>query len=365
MGVPIYLTPSWILVALFVTASYAGFVRSRLDVSALGAHVIALTFSLALALCVVAHEVGHTVVSRLCGLSVRRIVVFLLGGVSEIEGEARKPGHEFWIAVAGPLVSLGLAGAFAGLARVVGGPSGPEVVLTLLGWSNLVIAVFNLLPGLPLDGGRALQAIGWKVTGSRVRATVVAAWGGRVVSVLLALTILLVNSALHADSPMGIDDLITTTLAFAVSAFLWVGASRTLRIAAIGGRAARLSVGHLIRPAVYLPPSTPIAEAMRQVMLAQAAGIVVVDSDGRSRAIVREAQVSGVPTERRPWATIGDVSRPLEPGLVVPDSISGTQLLETLQQHPATEYLVVDPQGMSRGVIATVDVARALGLEQG
>jgi len=159
--------------------------------------------------------------------------------------------------------------------------------------------------------------------------------------------------------------MIATALGFAVAAFMWIGASRTLHTAQIGQRAANLDIGHLIRPAIYLPPTTPIAEAVRQVALARAAGIVVVDADGRSRAIVREAQISGIEPTRRPWSTIADVARPLEPGLVLSDTLTGAELLSAVQANPASEYLVISGDGVSRGVIATVDFARALGVDPG
>jgi Zn-dependent protease len=105
LGVPIFVTPSWLLVAGFITLTYADFLRNQIDgVSKAVSYLLALVFALALALSVLAHELGHTVVSRAVGMQVRRIVVFLLGGVSEIEGETRRPRDEFVIAAAGPLV---------------------------------------------------------------------------------------------------------------------------------------------------------------------------------------------------------------------------------------------------------------------
>jgi len=361
-GVPVFVSGTWLLLATLIMLTYAGHVRDRVDVSVVGSYAVSLAFALALLMSVLVHELAHVAAARVVRMRVRRVVLSLLGGASELEGEPIKPSHDLLVAVSGPIASVLLAGLFELGARVAGAASAVGVVLGLLAWSNAVLGVFNLLPGLPLDGGRALQALAWAVTGSRERGSVIAAWVGRVLAGLLGVGVLLGNSWLQAHGASAADTFISTGFGLAVSAFLWMAATRTLHVAEIGGRAAALHVGHLVRPAIYLPPQTPIAEALRQVGLARAAGIVVVDADGRSRAIVREASVSAVPYEQRPWATIADVSRPLEPGLVVTDTTTGTQLLQALQRTPASEYLVVGNDGVSRCVIATVDVARALGL---
>jgi Zn-dependent protease len=331
-------------------------------ISVASSYAFASLFAVALALSVLAHEIGHTVVSRAVGLPVRRIVVFLLGGVSEIEGEARRPRDEFAIAAAGPLVSFVLA-AVCWLASNLPAPdSAPGVLLTLLAWSNLIIAVFNMLPGLPLDGGRLVQAIVWMLGTSRLTGVRIAAWAGRGVAVLLGLLTLIVNSLLARNQPVDIASLGATAMGFAIAAFLWFGAGQTLRNAELGQRAADLQIGHLIRPTIYLAAQTPISEAVRRATESRAAGIVIVDSAGRSRAIVQEAEIAGLPPSRRPWATVSDVSRSLEPGMIINDRMSGSELLDAVRAYPASEYLVIGPDGVTRGVLATIDLARALGL---
>jgi Zn-dependent protease/CBS domain-containing protein len=366
LGVPIFVTPSWLLVAGFVMISYSDFLRSQIDgLSTAGAYSLALVFAVALAASVLAHELGHTVVSRTVGLQVNRIVVFLLGGVSEIEGEAARPRDEFAIAAAGPVVSFLLAAALWALSIVPDPNSSLAVMLSLLAWSNLVIGVFNVLPGLPLDGGRIVQAMVWMLGATRSRATVVAAWSGRGVAVLLALAVLLATASLRSGTSASFASLGATAMGFAVAAFLWFGASQALRVAAVAQRSQSLRVDRLLRPAVYLPASTPISEALRRLAAARAAAIVVIDSEGRSRALVQEAQISAMEPNRRPWSTLAEVCRPLEPGLIIDDSLSGEDLLAAVRNTPASEYLVIGRDGTSRGLIATADVARALGLPEG
>jgi Zn-dependent protease len=149
---------------------------------AMGAATAVLFFS-----SLVAHEMAHAVVARRRGVPVRGITLFLFGGVAEIGGEARRPGDEFAIALAGPITSVVVAGLFA-LVTVLatrGDAFAVEGVATVVAVSNLVVALFNLVPGLPLDGGRLLRAGIWRATGDRRRATRIASSAGVIVSILL------------------------------------------------------------------------------------------------------------------------------------------------------------------------------------
>lgn len=143
---------------------------------------------------VLAHEFAHALVARSFGMSVRDIRLFLFGGVSNIEREPSSPGAEFWMAIAGPLTSFGLGVAFVALAaatlsvppseasdpvHVLSGLGPISTLFLWLGPVNVIVGVFNLLPGFPLDGGRVLRAILWKASGDLRRATLAATIGGR------------------------------------------------------------------------------------------------------------------------------------------------------------------------------------------
>ncbi|MGI8664951.1 MAG: M50 family metallopeptidase [Jatrophihabitans sp.] len=363
LGVPVFITPSWLLIVGFITLSYADFLKQQIPgESTAGSYALALLFAVALGASVLLHEIGHTVVSRLLGMRVRRIVVFLLGGVSEIEGEARRPRDEFAIAAAGPAVSFLLALGCWQLGRWPAADSASSVLLFLLAWSNLVIAVFNVLPGLPLDGGRLVQALIWTLSRSRLTGVRMASWSGRVVAVLLALAILLGNAAVADQHRGDVSTITATILGLAVAAFLWFGAGQSLHTAELGARTERLQVRQLTRPSIYLPAHTPVSEAMRQAGESRAAAIVVIDEAGRSRAIVRENDIIGTELRRRPWITLAEVSRTLEPGLIIAEDLPGPAVLDLVRATPATEYLIIGQDGVSRGVLAITDLARALGL---
>jgi len=132
-GVPVYLSPSWVFIALLITITYSELVeRSVNGISTTGAYAVAFAFAVLLAVSLLAHELGHTAVSLAFGLPVKRVVIFLLGGVSEIEKEPDNPAEEYLVAVAGPLVSLVLAAGSACLLPIVDGGTIPRVVIFLL-----------------------------------------------------------------------------------------------------------------------------------------------------------------------------------------------------------------------------------------
>ena len=165
-GIPVYISPYWFVIAgVFVVLYAHGYARSGISTDL--RYVVAAAFVVLLYASVLVHELSHSVVARGFGLPVRRILLYPLGGFSEIEKEPQTPGREFLVSAAGPVLSLALAGFGFVLDRVFhpGGVAG--ALLSQLVVANLLVGLFNMLPGLPLDGGRMLRAGVWKLTGRR------------------------------------------------------------------------------------------------------------------------------------------------------------------------------------------------------
>jgi Zn-dependent protease len=351
--VPIYFAPSWLIIAGLLTIYYAPLIHDALPhTSASSAYLLALLFAVLFALCVLVHELGHTAVSLALGHPVRRVVIFLLGGVSEMERDPERPRDEFLIAAAGPLMS-GVLALFSWLAYAnLQHESLPGVLALLLLWSNLVVAVFNVLPGLPLDGGRLVRAGIWAASHNRLTGTRIGAWSGRVVAVLLAL------SGLLADhSSWGLS---AGIFSVALAAYLWFGAGQSLRVAELMERVPRVNLEALLRPGLLVPSDVSVAEALRRAWSGQARGLVVVDAADRPRAIVDEQRIGAVAPDRRAWTSLDSVARPLEPGLVLNVRLAGEDLLAAVRATPAHEYLVVHDDGSPAGILATADLAAAL-----
>jgi Zn-dependent protease len=353
-GVPVYVTSSWWIVAVLITLVYGGIVQTRL---ALGpsAYLLAFVFAVLLYASVLVHELAHSVVARWYGLPVRRIVLYVLGGVSEIEREAPTPGREFWIAFSGPALSLVLAAGGFALASLADPFSVTGELLFQLWVANLLVGVFNLLPGLPLDGGRLLRAGVWKVTGRAYTGSLVAAWGGRVLAlVVVAMPWLFAVSAGSTPGPWSV------VWGLVLGGFMWMGASEALRTARLRARVPGIRARELVRRSVSVVSDTPLAEAERRARAEGADAVVVTDAAGTPVSIVHPAAAQAITEARRSWVPVSSVARAVTRDSVVPVGLEGEELMEALSRRPLPEYLVVDEDGGVVGVLRAMDVNAAM-----
>jgi CBS domain-containing protein len=250
-------------------------------------------------------------------------------------------------------MSLLLAGIGLGVDALFSFHGIPRVLLDRLILANAVVGVFNLLPGLPLDGGRVLRAGLWKLTGKSGYSTELAAWAGRVIALVLVALVLV--------SPEGEFGLVSGygIWLVAVAAFMWMSAGQALRSARVRERLPAIKARALARRAIPIPPSLPLAEAIRRADLAQARALVVVDHDAKPIAIVNEGAVIATPEQRRPWIDAGSLARTLDPDMILSADLSGMDLIEAVRKAPASEYLLVEPSGQVYGVLAASDLDQA------
>jgi CBS domain-containing protein len=233
---------------------------------------------------------------------------------------------------------------------VTAGTIGGTLISQLM-WANLIVGGFNLLPGLPLDGGRMLRAVIWKVTGRPGTSTIAAAWAGRV----LALGLFVLVLAPPVEARIG-GDLYTVVWVAVVAAFMWTGAGQAIKATRFRERLPALQARRLARKAVSVAADTPLAEAIRRADESKARAVVVVDHDDKPIAILNETAVMATPEQRRPWIEAGSLARTIEPSLVLSADLSGMALLDAIRRAPATEYLLVEPSGQVYGVLAARDV---------
>jgi Zn-dependent protease len=353
-GVPVYISPYWFLVAALIVVLYGGDLQGAIQSAALR-YVVAAAFVVLLYASVLVHELSHCVVARGFGLAVRRILLYPLGGFSEIEQEPQTPVRELAVSAAGPATSLALAGIGYGLYVAINPRGIPQVLIEQLILANALVGIFNLLPGLPLDGGRMLRAGIWKITGKPAQATIAAAQAGRVLAVLVAAAALAVF-----DSNLGKSERYDYgTWGLIIALFIWFSAGQAVRAAKVRARLPGLQARRLARRAIAIPGNVPLAEAIRRADEAQARALVVVDQDATPIALVNETAVMATPPQRRPWVEVGSLARALEPGIVLSADLSGLALIEAVQRSPASEYLLIEPSGQVFGVLATTDLDRA------
>jgi Zn-dependent protease len=352
-GTDVLITSSWFLVAALIAVVMAP--RVEMVEPGLGAwrYLAGFIFAVVLYFSVLLHEASHALMAKRYGFPVSSITLHFLGGMTAVEGEARRPREELMIAVVGPLTSLAVGVVAVGLWFVT-----PDGLLLLavegLAAANLLVGVLNLVPGLPLDGGRVLRAVVWRVSGDMHTGTVVAGWGGRLTAVAVIAYPLLMEPLFDVR-----PDVLDFVLAGVVALFLWTGATASITSARVRRKLPALVARNLARRTITVPDDLPLAEAVRRAHDAQAGSIVTVAGSGRPVGLVSEAAVTATPEDRRPWVAVSTVSRSLEAGLSLPVDLAGERLVEALGRTPAAEYLLVEDDGTIYGVLATVDVERA------
>lgn len=320
----------------------------------LTAAATALVFLLSL----LAHELAHAIAARRQGIRVNRIVVWLLGGASELDGDPPSPRADGLIAVVGPLTSLVAGGVFLLTGYLVAGPE-PTLLTAGLAWlatMNVLLGAFNLLPAAPLDGGRVLRAVIWRRTGDRAKANRIATTGGQLLGWTLGL--FGITELLFAGNLNG--------LWFALLGWFVLDAALTERLAGpTVAQLNRITVTDVMSRTPVTAPGWWTVTAFAEWVAANDLHyrtFPVVDFDGRPIGMIRLADLLTLPEQRRPATRVQDAGRPLERVLTVP--VTGTLAdlrAPTARRMDRGMALVLD-DGRLVGVVTAADVARAIEL---
>lgn len=356
-GVPVLVARSWLVIAAVVTYLFAPTVAASAPGLGAWSYLVAFGYAVLLLLSVLLHELAHAVAAQAFGMPATHIVINLWGGHTQFETDAVRPGRSFVIAVVGPLANAVLALLAAPLLLA----DLPDVA-RLLVWAfvltNGVVAVFNLVPGLPLDGGRLLEALVWKLTSDRTTGTVVAAWGGRVVAAAVIGWGLLPLLS-------GRLDLVRVVWAVLIGGLLWSGAGSVLRGASIRRRAPEATVHRLARPAVPLPASVSVADALAAAGVSHPADlgrttVLLLGEAGEPVGVLDPGAASQVPAERRASVPASAAARAFADDVVLDVRLGGEELLRLLGTLRGEEWPVRDEAGHWVGVLRGGDVVAAL-----
>jgi Zn-dependent protease len=351
LGVPVALRPSWFLLAVLVTVVYGA---ARPDARNPAGYALGAGFVACLLLSVLLHEMGHALASRRLGTGVRGITLDLLGGYTDMERDPPRPRVEAAVSLAGPAVSLALAVAAGAIAAALPAGAPGTRLLGQIAVANAIIAVFNLLPGLPLDGGRALHALIWAVTGDQHRGRRVAGYAGLALAALLGVTV----GWLTLGGPVTV---LGGAFGLIVAGTVGMGGAAAVRAGRAGDRVRTLAIDPLTRPIFAVPAGTTIAEARR---LAADAGqpdavLGVLAPDGRLWAVVPEGDDAEVAAERREVVGVEVVARLLDAFATVPAGLTGDDVLLAVRADPVGDYLVTSGEDVV-GILRVADVARVL-----
>ncbi|MFI5694894.1 site-2 protease family protein [Kribbella sp. NPDC051586] len=352
-GIRLTMRFTWLPVAMLLAVGFAAIIGQQFPELGAWRYAAAFAFVVAFTLSILVHELAHALMAMRFGIGVSEINLGFFAAGTHIEGERKSPLEEFAVSVVGPIASLVVGGlAYFGSRAFDEGVG--YVALWELGIANLIVGVTNLLPGLPLDGGWVLRAIVWKFTGNMHTGTIVAAWAGRVLAISVLAGPVLLQEALGWQPSM-IDFVIALLIGF----FLWSGSTASLMQARLRRKLPALQVRTLARRAVAVHSGTPISEAVRLAGQTQAGAVVVIDGEGKPHALVSESAVAAVDPNQRPWTTVSEVSTAIGAGHIIGVNDTGEEILATLREYPASEYLVLDGSGAVYGVLATADVERA------
>jgi Zn-dependent protease len=353
-GFPLRLTGSWIFLAVFFILFWSESLGKSLGLTGASRYLAALGFVAGLLLSVLLHELGHAFTAHFHGVGVRGITLDLLGGYTEFNQDSPNARVELATALAGPAVSfaLGIGCGFAGF--VLPSDTVAEKIAVQLAVANLIVAVYNALPGWPLDGGRALRAAVWAARGDRDRGLLIAGWSGRVVAIATGLVALWLNLA-------GYYDLFFLLIGFWIAFSIWRGATMAVLTARVRARYPLIDPVALARPIFAVPAGTSLAEAIRRAENAGATGsaLGVNDPDGRLIALVVPAAAQAVPDQRRPWVAVETLSRTIDAISVIPATARGGDVIKLLQGDADRPYLVTSGEHVV-GVLTIMDVIRVL-----
>ncbi len=349
-GIPLYIDSSWFLIVILVTLA------NGQDYLAWG-QVLSWTAGLAVALLLFAsvllHELGHSLVAQSQGIQVNSITLFLFGGIASIDKESKTPGQAFQVAIAGPMVSLGLFFSLSAAALVLPESSLIAALAERIAGINLVLAIFNMIPGLPLDGGQVLKAAIWKMTGSRF---VGVRWAARI------------------GQTLGF-----VAIAFGITGFLLAGQSGGLWIAFIGWFGVRNASAYnrmtdlqealtQIKAADTMTREFRVVDAdlsLRQfadeyLIAADSVPLYYASSQGRYRGLVSVEAIRMI--ERSLWdsQTLNDIVQPLEELISVSEKAPLVDVINQMETYQLSRITVLSPAGAVAGVIDRGDIVRVV-----
>ena len=359
LGIPLHLNPSMILLTLLVTMVYGGFVRDSLDLTPLAGYAVGFGFVVCLLISVLLHELGHALTARHYGIGVRGITLELLGGYTEMDRDAPNPKVDALVSLAGPAVSLVLGAAATVVTLLLPDRTLANQLAFQIAASNIIVTIFNVLPGLPLDGGRALRAGLWAVTRDRHRATEIAGWAGRAIAAGTVFMIMLLAG-------FRVITLFGTVFMLLVAFTLWQGAGQSIRLGRMSRRFPLIDLGSLAHPVLSVPSGTPLAEAQRRGEADERRdpALAVADASGRLVALVDRTAAAAAPVDRRPWVAVDSVARGLEGVPALPLGLSGEQVVRAVQANPGAQYLVTAGEDVV-GVLHVADLAQLLEPRRG
>lgn len=351
-GIPFFIDPSWLFILALVTLLKAGIFDPSFQ--SISAWSLGLVMALLLFASVLLHELGHSLVAQSQGIKVNSITLFIFGGVAAIDRESQTPGDAFQVAIAGPGVSLCLFGLFYGLTQVLPTDNLGYLVAADLARINLVLTLFNLIPGLPLDGGQVLKAAIWKLTGNRLQGVRWAAQGGKLIgslaiAVSVGLTLL-----------TGVWTILWLAL---IGSFVYRNANAYDRLTILQEALLQLHASDaMTRDFRVLDATMSLRSFADEYILAdiQTNKPYYAASEGRYRGLVKIQDLQTIERSRWEMESLESLVHPLSEIATVEEKTPLIDVINTLETCQLKHLTVLSPAGAIAGVIDRGDIVRAV-----
>ncbi|MDP2730535.1 MAG: site-2 protease family protein [Dehalococcoidales bacterium] len=348
---------TWIFIFLLISLSLAQgfFPRQYPGWDTVTYWITGVIAALALFVSVLLHELAHSLVARARGMSVNSITLFIFGGVSNLEEEPEKPKTEFAMAIVGPLTSLVLAAVFWGLLQTISNQDAPlPAMLGYLALVNLILAIFNFLPGFPLDGGRVLRSILWGTMGSLRKATNISATIGRFFGWgLIALGVL---QMLFAGDFLG-----GIWIAF-IGWFISNAADASRMELTLREHLSGVQVKDVMRPVETISPDATVEEVVLDIFRMHRGRAVPVCQDSKTVGIITVTDVKELPREKWAKTAVAKIMTQNPLYTVSPDDSLQTAM-KLISEHDINQVLV-NQQGQCAGLISRADIISHIQLSQ-
>jgi Zn-dependent protease/CBS domain-containing protein len=354
-GIPFYIHPSWFLVLGLVTLSYGSGLATQFP--GLGgplAWVLGLGTALLLFASVLAHELGHSFVAIRQGIDVKSITLFLFGGLASLEKESKTPAEAFWVAIAGPAVSLLLFGLLTAisLSTPISGPL--AAILGVLAYINLALALFNLIPGLPLDGGNILKALVWQITGNPYKGVVFASRVGQFFGWLAVASGLL---------PLILFGSFGNFWNLLIGWFLLQNAGRAAQSATVQEKLQGLTAADAItQDSPVVPAQLSLRDFADQNILSQNKWrkFLVTDPEGQLIGAIALDSLRTIPTSRWSETQVKDLMEPIDQAIVLQSDQPLLEAIMLLEQKQRSALPVVNRHGVLMGLLEKGSILRLL-----
>ena len=350
--IPLFLDPLWFVILGLATLNF-GF--AYMEWGTVLAWSAGLVMALLLFGSVLLHELGHSLVARSQGIKVNSITLFFFGGIAAIEEESKTPGQAFQVAIAGPSVSIALFVLLILLSQLLPLSSPASVMAADLARINLVLALFNLIPGLPLDGGQVLKAAVWKVTGNRFQAVHWAAKAGQI----LGYCAIAFGIAVDWFTGQLVNGLWIVLLGW----FSIRNASAYDRVTTLQEALLKLVAADAMKQDFRVVDADQTLRQFADLYLLETTTpqVYFAASDGRYRGMVSVDELRLV--ERSQWEsqTLHSILRPLREIPTVADSTPLVEVINQLETQQLPRITVLSPAGAVEGLIDRGDIVRSIG----